>query len=76
MGRAETEAIMTEAMVAKFIIIQVTLGFILNGLTKTPLGLLPETKEVNMSHHTKSHIYLQQAKLKDLIISLIVKTIF
>jgi hypothetical protein len=49
MGRAETEAIMTEAMVAKFIIIQVTLGFILNGLSKTPLGLLPETKEVNMN---------------------------
>jgi hypothetical protein len=52
MGRAETEAIMTEAMVAKFIIIGVTLGFILNGLSKTPLGLLPETKEVNMSHQS------------------------
>ena len=52
MGRAETEAIMTEAMVAKFIIRGVTLAFILNGLSKTPLGLLPETKEVNMSHQS------------------------
>jgi hypothetical protein len=37
MGRAETEAIMTEAMDAKFMFNQVTLGFILNGLSKTPL---------------------------------------
>ena len=71
MGRAETEAITIEAMVAKFIIIEVILGFILNGLSKTPL---PETKEVNTS--LQIAYLFATGKTKDLVISLIMKTIF